>query len=174
MANTKRTRSLGQKILKQDQMIIKTHWPNINSTSEVWSRKSSDGFTTIPRAMPYILRSMDDLSSGKPLSRTYLSLWFRVHDSGLVRIKDHSSLAYESGFAGQRAVNTWESRMTSLNRMGFIKIAASPINKFNYVLIRNPFVVIKELKNKKRINESSFLQLKLRLDEVGAKDLNED
>ena len=43
-----------------------------------WNRKENDGFTTIPRWLPIINRIMDKLSQGKPISSTYLSLWFRV------------------------------------------------------------------------------------------------
>ncbi|HCU23928.1 MAG TPA: hypothetical protein DF383_02835, partial [Deltaproteobacteria bacterium] len=79
----------------------------------------------------------DDLSTGQPLSGTYFALWCRVFDHSVVSIQNNSELAFESGFSGQRAETTWAGRMKKLEELGFIKIGASGINAFHYILILN-------------------------------------
>ncbi len=170
MANSKRLRTRAEKIEKQFEKVKKTYWPEVTD-EDLWSRKSRDGFTTVPRGLPYIMRIMDDLSNGQPLSTTYLALWCRVFDHGVVTIQNNSELAYESGFAGQRAESTWAVRMKKLESLGFIKIGASNINPFHYVLILNPYLAVKRLHENKLIGAEVYLSLQLRADQIGADDL---
>lgn len=170
MANSKRVRSRAEKIEKQIEKVRKTNWPNVQDT-DLWSRKSRDGFTTIPRGLPYIMRIMDNLSTGQPLSGTYFALWCRVFDHSVVTIQNNSELAFESGFSGQRAESTWAGRMKKLEELGFIKIGASEINPFHYILILNPYLVAKRLFYERKITKSIFLSLQLRADQIGADDL---
>ena len=60
-----------------------------------WNRKINHGFATLPRALPLITLIQDKLSNGKPLSSTYLSLWFRGNDDGFINIKNEKDLAIE-------------------------------------------------------------------------------
>lgn len=91
-------------------------WPEI-SPEQIWDRKKSKGFTTIPRQMPYFLQAMDALSSGRPVSQTYLALWFRGYDEAVVKL-EHQDMAFESGFTGQRGVQTWRDRVKILSELG--------------------------------------------------------
>ena len=84
-----------------------------------WDKEEVKGFATIPRTLPYIFKIMDDLSRHKPVSSTYFALWCRLWDSsGLIKIKNPTTLAVESGFSGQRAVSTWRIRMKILEQKG--------------------------------------------------------
>ncbi|HHK9005631.1 TPA: hypothetical protein ACQZEI_004968 [Escherichia coli] len=65
---------------------------------DTWHRLENDGYSTVPRYLPLIGDLMDGLSKGSPLSTTYLALWFRVSDEGLIEIRDKAALAFESGF----------------------------------------------------------------------------
>jgi len=111
---------------------------------QIWDRKKSKGFTTIPRQMPYFLRAMDTLSSGRPVSQTYLALWCRCYDEGVVKL-EHQDMAFESGFTGQRGVQTWRDRIRTLSELGFILTAEGASGPLSHALILNPFLVVKNL-----------------------------
>ncbi|MBK7890723.1 MAG: hypothetical protein IPJ84_07715 [Bdellovibrionales bacterium] len=170
MANSKRVRSRAEKIEKQIEKVRKLNWPDIQD-ADLWNRKSRDGFTTIPRGLPHIMRIMDDLSTGQPLSTTYFALWCRVFDHAVVTVQNNNELAYESGFTGQRAESTWAGRMRRLEELGFIKVGGTGVNPFNYVLILNPYLVAKRLHREGKVSNEVFLSLELRADQVGADDL---
>ncbi|MEI1471561.1 hypothetical protein QJN81_24965, partial [Escherichia coli] len=119
-------------------------WGDELDELNIWSRHEHDGFTTLPRTLTYINRILDFLGgSGSPLSQTYLALWCRVFDEGFVEIRDKEAFAYESGFSGQRAVTTWSGRMKKLKELGFILTKPGTSGEFQYVIILNPFPVIK-------------------------------
>jgi len=143
-------------------------WPEINEEM-LWSRTKQDGFTTIPRTMSHIMNIMNDLSNGKPLSSTYFVLWCRVFDENMVTISNPKEWAYESGFSGQRAEQTWRQRMELLVEFGFIKAKPGASGDYNYVLILNPYIVIKELiESEKLKKDERYNALVARMIDIGA------
>jgi hypothetical protein len=172
--NLRQTSVRASKIKSKNLALRKQLWPKLDSDL-LWDRTQQKGFTTIPRPMPYILQIMDNLApKGKPVSETYLSLWCRVFDESLVVIQNPSELAFESGFTGQRDVTTWASRMSYLENMGFIATKDGASGKYNYVLLYNPYVVIKKQHAAKKIQETQYNALFARGQDVGATDLLED
>ena len=168
--NLKQRKARASKILSRNLDLRKEFWPDISSES-LWNRKQKDGFTTVPRPMPQILQIMDHLADkGKPVSQSFLSLWCRVFDESLVVIQNEKEMAFEAGFTGQRAVTTWNSRMKNLVDMGFIDAKAGSAGKYNYVLIFNPYLVIRKLKKEEKIPEHLYTALFARAQEVGAVD----
>lgn len=168
--NLKQKRVRASKMLSRNLELRKEFWPSI-SADLLWNRKQKSGFTTMPRPMPQILRIMDHLADkGKPVSQSYLSLWCRVFDESLVVIQNEKEMASEAGFTGQRAVTTWHSRMKNLVEMGFIDAKARSSEKYKYILIFNPYIVIKKLKKEKKIPEPLYNALFARAQEVGAVD----
>jgi len=136
---------------------------------KLWSRLTHDGFTTIPRTMPYIMRIMDKESGkGTPVSSTYLSLWSNVFDENFLEIKEKRRYAFESGFSGERAVTTWTTRMRKLEALGFIESKDGIEGEFSYVLLINPLEVIKGLYEQKPKDEM-YNALITRMSDVGAK-----
>jgi len=69
MTATRTVKAITQKQLDQREAL----WPK--AEPRLWHRKVHDGFTTIPKTMPLVLQITDEMSNGKPLSATYLSLW---------------------------------------------------------------------------------------------------
>lgn len=169
MATVKASKMIEKRLEQREKL-----WPNINE-KQIWSRKRSHGFTTIPRSMPLIMEIMDDLSNGKPVSRVYLALWCRVFDEGFITINNPRELAFESGFSGQRAERTWLERMRALRDMGFVITEAGAAGEFNYVLILNPYQVILKLNKKdgKAVHHLNYTALVNRAIEIGAKDMDE-
>ncbi len=136
---------------------------------QTWHRLENDGYSTIPRYLPLIGALMDSLSKGAPLSTTYLALWFRVSDEGLIEIRDKTVLAFESGFASDRGVTTWSGRMKKLKELGFISCREGSSGEFHNVLIIHPLVVIKRLVEEGLISKGKAYNILVeRVIEVGA------
>ena len=85
---------------ERNNELMKTLWTEeeLNKNPQNGIEKINHGFATLPRALPLITLIQDKLSNGKPLSSTYLSLWFRGNDDGFINIKNEKDLAIESGF----------------------------------------------------------------------------
>lgn len=165
--NLKQNAVRASKILLRNLELREQLWPGIES--KLWHRKRNDGFTTMPRPMPEIMQIMDSLApKGKPVSRVYLSLWCRVFDESMVVIQNEKEMAFEAGFTGQRAVTTWHSRMKNLVDIGFITTKSGSSGKYQYILILNPYGVIRKLNKMKKLSEELYIALFRRTQEVGA------
>jgi len=165
----KQYKMIGENRLKMRQ----EYWPDV-SDEMIWDRPKATGFVTIPRTLPLFHSIMDELSD-KPVSKTYFALWCRSYDEFVLVINNSSEYAYESGFTSQRAVYTWKDRMRRLRDLGFIKAADGPNGEFSYVLILNPYFVVKSLKedNKLKVSRGLYNALIQRTGEIKAKDLDE-
>ena len=49
-----------------------------------------------------------------------------------------------AGFSGQRAVSTWVTRMRRLLDLGFIDAKSGASGQFNYVVVWNPYAVVRD------------------------------
>ena len=156
------------RMTKKREKLRKKFWPEI-SEDELWSRLKTKGFGTIPRGLSIIIRIMNSLSKGKPLSGTYLTLWCYVFDEMTITIQRPRQMAMESGFTGQRAENTWRDRMKKLEELGFIKSKSGPSGNFHYVLLLNSYLVVKSLEDSNDYNVPDYLYNTLadRIDEIG-------
>ena len=172
--NVHQSKVRATKMAQNTLAIRKKLWPTLQE-AELWNRKTETGFTTIPRVMPLIIRILDDLSKGKPLGYTYLSLWCRVWDEGVVQVSNPTELAFESGFTGERAASTWIARMRTLRDLGFIRTsgASGTQGEFQYVLLLNPLPVLKKLDQGGQIQLTTAVALLQRANEVGAKGFDE-
>ena len=167
----KTKKSASTRIGEKTLAMRKKLWPEIDDDI-IWNRKRNTGFTTIPRGMPYIMQIMDFMSSGKPVSQAYLTLWCRTYDEYMITITNPQTMAFESGFTGQRSGTTWKRRMEILEELGFIKSKSGASGTFNYVLILNPYLIIKKIKEEgKMIPENIYNGLLQRANDIGAKEL---
>ncbi|MGL5490653.1 MAG: hypothetical protein ACRCYD_02280 [Plesiomonas sp.] len=164
---SKRSSSRGKLKQKEKRLeLIRQLWGD--DAVFTWDRLTNDGFTTIPRYLPLVGRFMDELSNGAPLSSTYMALWCRVFDEGLVSIQNKDCLAVESGFSSERGVSTWTARMRKLEELGFISSRSSGAGDFSHVLIVHPIVAVRHLIEKRKIDNRITRALKERIIEVGA------
>lgn len=169
MATAKKSNRTSQRIAKKQLELRGKLWPKLDQ-AKLWDRKNTAGFTSIPRAMPLILKVMDELSSSKPLSKTYLDLWCRGFDECFVTITSPAEHAFYAGFSSQRAENTWRDRMRSLVDLGFIETKPGPTGDYHYVLLLNPYLVVKSLFDDGRVSEATYNALCDRMQHIGAKD----
>jgi|SRR5882724_4872558 len=148
-------------------------WPG--AAPWLWHRSANKGFATIPKTMPLILRIMDDLSNGKPLSSTYLALWCDTWDNSMVNLSKPQEMAHAAGFTGQRSVYTWRTRMLLLKKLFFIDIKPGKSGDISHVLIWNPHRIIRIHEQQKTpgLVEGTFNALLERAVDIGAKDMLE-
>ena len=160
------------KIARQKLALREALWADLDE-NRLWRREQSDGWLSVPRAMPLLMRIMDNLSKGKPVSSTYLDLWCRTYDDSFIIANKSREMAFFSGFSGERAERTWTTRMRILAGLGFINIAEGPSGPISYVLIYNPYPVVMRHFQAGSINAATFNALKQRMIEIGAQDLDE-
>lgn len=148
-------------------------WPGM--APWLWNRSAHKGFATIPKTMPLILRIMDDLSNGKPLSSTYLALWCDTWDNSMVNLQRPQEMAHAAGFTGQRAVYTWRTRMLLLKSLHFIDIKPGKLGDISHVLIFNPHQIIRyhQFHKTPGLSEGTFNALLERALDIGANDMIE-
>jgi hypothetical protein len=154
------------KIQRQKAELRASLWPGLDD-KRLWSYQTSVGWLNVPRAMPLILRIMDNMSKGKPLSSTYFDLWCRTFNDSFVVANKPREMAFYAGFSGERAERTWASRIAILQKLGFIEIKPGASGPTHYILILNPFLVMKYNYEKKMIDEQSFHALLERMSETG-------
>jgi len=135
----------------------------------LWNRKKNKGFISLPKTMPLVMALIDSLCpKGKPTSRTYFALWCRTWDGPMAEIKDERIAAMESGFSGPKATYTWRERMKWLVDKGFI-IAKGTTGEYDFVLILNPHLVLRALREKGEISDDKlYNSLIQRAVEIGA------
>lgn len=143
-------------------------WPSVGE-DYLWDRKNAGGFTTMPRTMSYLINIIDTLTKGQPAGMTYLTIWCRLFYPGIVALASEKQMAFEAGFTGERAVDTWRKRMRHLKKLGFIDYKAGTDHDFQWVLVFNPHHVVSRLGAK--VQERYRAAWKDRAIEVGAKDL---
>ena len=169
------------KARETDLQMREHHWPNLNE-DRLWLRedKTRKGFTTMPRTMPMILNLINDVSKqvtgGKavPAGKSYLVLWCRVFDEGYLKIENEAAAALEAGYSGERNVTTWREHMAVLKALGFIDSKEGTSGEFHYILIFNPYQVIKALRAKGWVQEVAYTTLLERTMEIRATDLTEN
>lgn len=148
-------------------------WPGITN-KHIWNRTERDGFVTMPRAMPLIMRIMDHLAGkGVPVSQVYLDIWCRSFDEGFIALNRPDEMAYCSGFNGQRALRTWKDRVARLGELGFIDIKPGPYGPLSFALILNPYHVISRANDAGLLESGTWESLVFRAAEIQATDFDD-
>lgn len=160
-------------IAKKQLALRDLYWPNISSN--LWDRKANKGFATIPKTMPLILKIMDEMTKGAPVSSTFLTLWCSTWDNSFVVLNKHADMANASGFGGQRGEYTWSTRMLKLQELHFIDIKAGKSGPMSSAIIFNPHLVIRWHHTQKTpgLTEASYNSLVEWALDIGAKDMTD-
>jgi hypothetical protein len=157
-----------KKIVRRKLELRQSLWPDLHE-ERLWLRQKSDGWLSIPRAFPLLLRIMDMLApKGKPVSQTYLDLMCRTNDDAFGIVNKPRERAYYAGFTGERAERTWADRMKILAGLDFIDIKSGASGPINYILLYNPYHVIKRHHQDGKVDEAAYNALKERVIEIGA------
>jgi hypothetical protein len=160
-------------IAKKQLALRDLHWPNVEGS--LWNRKANKGFATIPKTMPLILKILDEMTKGAPVSSTFLTLWCCTWDNSFVVLNKHGDMANASGFGGQRGEYTWSTRMLKLQELHFIDIKAGKSGPMSNAIIYNPHLVIRRHHTHKTpgLTEASYNSLVEWAFDIGAKDMTD-
>ena len=158
-------------ISKKQLAIRELHWPK--AEPYLWDRKAHKGFTTIPKTMPMILKIMDEMTKGAPVSSTYLNLWCNTWDNSFVTLNRNGEMANASGFGGQRGEHTWLTRVKKLQELCFIDVKPGKSGPFGNAIIWNPHLVIRwhKAQGTPGLTSASFNALLEQALEIGAQDM---
>ena len=165
--------AIAKKIDKQRRQLRDSLWPDMSD--KLWHYQTSQGWLNVPRAMPLLLRAMDMLSpKGKPVSATYLDLWCRTYNNSFVVVSNPLDMAFCSGFSGERGRHTWIARIRQLEVSGFILVEPGPSGPVNYVLLKNPFHVLRRYIDEDKLPPQVANALRARMADIGATDLDDE
>jgi hypothetical protein len=148
-------------------------WPDVGHY--LWRRPVHNGYATIPKTMPLVLKIMDEMTRGAPVSSTYFTLWCSSLDNSFVSLSKPAELAQASGFGGQRGEHTWISRIKKLQELQFIDIRAGKAGPMSHAIIWNPHFVIRWHHHHKTpgLTEESFASLLEWAVDIGARDMTD-
>lgn len=124
------------------------------SSEDAWTGEDEKGWFRAPRTLPLVLQLLasKQLSGNIDPSRVYLELLARHIDNGVVEMAHEADHAFAAGYVGNRAIRTWQERMRILEELGFIRTKQIGNQRFKYVLIVHPTVVIQRLHETKKIS----------------------
>lgn len=139
----------------------------------IWSRKTEDGYCSVPRTLPLVMTLINLLSpkGSGDASRVYHELWCRAFDEGFVDIIDEEEHAFASGYVSKgRSVRSWRERMDVLVDLGFIKVKPKGSRKHGYVLLVHPDIAVEALRKagQQGILDSWYHAYSKRMIEIGA------
>jgi hypothetical protein len=120
---------------------------------DAWTGENEKGWFKAPRTLPLILEllSSKDLTGNYDASGVYLELLSRHIDGGVIQMTDEAAHAYGAGYFGPRAVRSWQERMKTLEKNGFIKTKRIGNQRYKYVLIVHPTVAVQRLREKGKV-----------------------
>lgn len=160
-------------ITKKQLALRELHWPKVDPY--LWHRTANKGFATIPKTMPMILKIMDEMTKGAPVSSTYLTLWCSTWDNSFVVLNKHGDMANAAGFGGQRGEHTWATRMKKLKELSFIDIKPGKSGPMSNAIIWNPHLILRWHHDQKTpgLTEASYNSLIEWALDIGAKDMTD-
>tara|TARA_R110001606_G_scaffold233942_1_gene381535 strand:+ start:33658 stop:34269 length:612 start_codon:yes stop_codon:yes gene_type:complete len=161
--------------IAKKQLALRDHyWPNM--APWLWNRKAHTGFTTIPKTMPLIMKIMDEMTKGAPVSSTYLTLWCNTWDNSFAVLNKPRDMASSSGFGGQRGEHTWSTRMKKLHELEFIDIKPGKSGPLSNAIIWNPHFIMRWHHHIKTpgLTEASYNALVETAIDIGAGDMTVD
>lgn len=173
MAPIRSTNKAGKVAAAKQLRLRDSLWPE--APDFVWNREAATGFTTIPKTMPLIVKIMDEMTKGAPVSSAYLTLWCCTWDNGFASLANRAAMVNAAGFGGQRGDYTWARRMRELERLGFIGIKPGKLGPMTNAIIWNPHLVIRWHHDRKTpgLVEASYNALLEWALDIDAKDMTD-
>ncbi|GLO53211.1 hypothetical protein PPUN110474_46120 [Pseudomonas putida] len=167
MANAKQSAKRRLTMAERAQQLMQVHFPDMPEAWK-WTRKTHDGFSTIPRTLPIAMQVIDADSKGQPAGHVLFCLWARMPDHPVITIENPSTFAAEAGFLGERAVDTWRRRMKKLRELQFITTKPGASGEFHYVMLTNPNVAVEWMRSHGKVQDGLYSRFIERLPEIGA------
>ena len=138
MATSPQTRKA---IADSENALRDTLWTD--AADRLWAHKTSGGFVTTPKTMPYVCRILDEMSKDHPLASTYEALWsYTWANNAFLRFNKPDDVTFAAGFSGQRGRRTLLERMRRLQLLGFIETQPNGNETFGFIFLPNPHAVL--------------------------------
>jgi hypothetical protein len=121
--------------------------------------------------MPLILSLIDSkpISGTKSASLVYLELMSRHRGDGVIEMSTEADHAFAAGYEGSRAVRSWQERMKTLEKNGFIRVQKIGNERYKYVALVHPTAVVQKLRDEKKVSDawwSAYFARKLETKEL--------
>lgn len=140
--------------------IRKLHWSTVTD-EQVWSSKDG-GWAGVPRPVGMICEVVIKeahkkmFKSSSAAGTTYMTVWLHSQASGVARIESEEDAAFESGYGGERGVTTFRRHLRTLKEMGFIDFVEESRGRVKWILIFNPYQVVKKLHEDGHLDRQTF------------------
>ncbi len=177
MASQLNGKQHAKRVSKAQQTAIEIrnlHWPDVKA-EDLWllGDRKRGGFAQVPRTLSMMMNVINDITKRKtgkavPAGKTYLVLWLHVFDEALVRIDSEADAAFEAGYEGERNVTTFRNHMNMLKELGFIDFRRGTKGPMQYVLLLNPYKVVKQLHVAGLIPNTQYAALLERASAIGS------
>lgn len=151
------------------------HWPKVQP-SQLWLLDGKrGGFAQVPRTLSLItnvIRAAVKIKTGKSSAagNTYMVLWLHIYGEGLAKIESEREAAFEAGYGGERSTSTFHAHMNVLKDLGFIDFGEGSLGKMQWVLMLNPYIVLKTLHDGGLVEKKYYAALLERLSAIGSSD----
>lgn len=180
--NVKQAQKKGEKAKQTNIDLRKVHWGDVKD-DDIWllnNERKRSGFAQVPRPLSLVINIINDIAKKKygkavPAGKTYFVLWLHHYGEGLVRIASEAEAAYEAGYGGQRNVSTFRLHMEILKEIGFIDFRKGVKGPMHYVLLLNPYAVVKRLHEQKDefgvklVSDEQYAALVERVNDIGSR-----
>lgn len=129
----------------------KEFWPD----EEAWTGENEKGWFRAPRTLPLLLSLLGEksLSGNQDPAKVYMELLARHIDGGVIEIEQEADHAFAAGYVGKRGVRTWQERMRTLEKLGFIRTRRVGNQDFKYVLLVHPTVATQRLREAGKVSD---------------------
>lgn len=155
-----------------------THFPAIKD-EDVWDR-GRGGWASVPRPIGLIANVVikeahkSKYQTSSAAGTTYITVWLHYQGHGMARIESEADAALESGYGGERGITTFRRHMRALKELGFIDFVEESRGRVKWVLLHNPYQVVKQLYADGQIDKTTYSTMFERADAIGVGDEFDD
>lgn len=155
-----------------------THFPAIKD-EDVWDRERG-GWASLPRPIGLIANVVikeahkRKYKTSSAAGTTYTTVWLHYQGYGMSRIENETDAALESGYGGERGVTTFRKHMRALKELGFIDFIEESRGRVKWVLVHNPYQIVKQLYEGDQIGKTTYSAIFERADSIGVGDEFDD
>jgi hypothetical protein len=156
------------------------HWPQIKE-EQLWLLNGErGGFAQVPRTLSLfselIIKQAVKKKTGvsSAAGTTYNVLWMHTQGQGISKIENETDAALEAGYGGERGVTTFRKHMRVLKDLGFVDYIEESRGRVRWVLMLNPYIVLKELFAQGLVEKKDYAAMLERASAIGSADELDD
>ena len=174
---SKPNKAAGKKKLTQSDAareMRRLHWPLVKE-EQLWLLNGErGGFAQVPRTLSLIsevvikqaVKKKTGVSSAA--GSTYNVLWLRTQGEGISKIDNEADSALEAGYGGERGISTFRKHIRVLKDLGFIDFVEESRGRVKWVLMLNPYQVVKKLYDDGFVDKCHYAAVRERAQAIGS------